>query len=132
MFKHYMYLTKINNTTISAKNWNTGIHPIIKLTESTWNQKSMECCEPTVCLSKRDTSIHNIQHYFWKIQDGGRRLFYFVEWAMILLRTVVIHADSSFFQLYLITQYIKVECMEPEEFWSPMGRLTFESWSPAR
>ena len=49
---------------------------------------------------------------------------------MILLQTLVVHTDSSTFQLYLIAQYIKVGCTEPEEFWSPLWRLAFESWLP--
>ena len=32
---------------------------------------------------------------------------------------IVVHTDSSTFKLYKIAQYIKVGCMEPEEFWLP-------------
>ena len=93
---------------ISANIWNTGIHCMIKLSESTWNQKSTECCEPALRLfSKRDISIHNIR-YLWKIQDGRHWHVHFVEFVTILLQTLVIHTDSSTFSLYLISQYANV------------------------
>ena len=56
----------------------------------------------------------------------------FIEFMTILLKTLVVHTDSSTFNLYLIVHYIKVGCTEPEEFWSPTWQLTCESWSPAR
>ena len=80
-------------------------HSTIMLkSESTWNQKCTECCEPAICLfSKRDISIHNIQRYFWKIQDGGCRHVHFVD----LLQTLVLHTNSSTFKVYLIAQIHK-------------------------
>ena len=80
-------------------------HSTIMLkSESTWNQKCTECCEPAICLfSKRDISIHNIQRYFWKIQDGGCRHVHFVD----LLQTLVVHTNSSTFKVYLIAQIHK-------------------------
>ena len=80
-------------------------HSTIMLkSESTWNQKCTECCEPAICLfSKRDISIHNIQRYFWKIQDGGCRHVRFVD----LLQTLVVHTNSSTFKVYLIAQIHK-------------------------
>ena len=60
----------------------TGIHSIIKLSERTWNWKSMECCGPTIHLfSKRDISIHNTQCYFWKIHDG--RCWHVHFWVLV-------------------------------------------------
>ena len=84
-------------------------HSTIMLkSESTWNQKCTECCEPAICLfSKRDISIHNIQRYFWKIQGSGCWHVHFVEFVTILLQTLVIHTDSSTFKLYLIAQIHK-------------------------
>ena len=41
---------------------------------------------------------------------------HFLEIVTILLQTLVVHTNSSTFKLYKIAQYIKVGCMEPEEF----------------
>ena len=78
----------------------------------------MECCEPT---QKGHFNLQYIQCLILLENARWQMLTYvhFLEIVTLLLQTLVVHTDSSTFKLYKIAQYIKVGCMEPEEFWLP-------------